>query len=88
MTAEMELDPDKRVNRIKKLMDCQSDSELARRLETQQPQIARWRRGEFSKSMARLIDYLLLIISRLKREINKLKKENKTLKQQDKSNDK
>lgn len=81
MSKEKGIDPEKRVERIKRLLDCESDSELARRLETQQPQIARWKRGEFSKSMARLVDYLLLIISRLKRETNELKKEIKTLKQ-------
>lgn len=42
------IDPEKRVDRIKKMLDCKSDSELARRLETKQPQIARWKRREFS----------------------------------------
>lgn len=74
--------PEKRVDRIKRLLECESDTELAARLGTQQPQIARWRKGNFSKSVAKLVDDMLLIISRLKREINKLKKEIKTLKEQ------
>jgi hypothetical protein len=81
MPRKRVVDPDKMVDRIKKLLDCESDSDLARRLETQQPQIARWRRGEFSKSMGKLVDYLLLIISRMRREINRLKKEIEALKQ-------
>lgn len=80
MSKEKATDPEKRVERIKQLLDCESDSELARRLETQQPQIARWKRGEFSKSMARLVDYLLSDVSRLKREIQRLEKEIKTIK--------
>jgi transposase len=81
MPRKRVVDPDKMVDRIKRLLDCESDSDLARRLETQQPQIARWRRGEFSKSMGKLVDYLLLIISRMRREINELEKEIQTLKQ-------
>lgn len=76
--------PEKRVERIKRLLDCESDSELARLLETKQPQIARWKRGEFSNSMAKLVDLLFLIISRLKRETNKLKKEIDAIKQSQK----
>jgi predicted transcriptional regulator len=80
MLKQKPLDPEKRIERIKRLLDCKSDSELARRLELKQPQIARWKRGEFSKSMAMLVDYLLSIISGLKREITKLKKENASIK--------
>jgi hypothetical protein len=66
---------EKRVDRIRRLLGCKSDVELAKKLETQQPQISRWRRGELSKSMVRLIDELVSTIGALKREKNRLKKE-------------
>lgn len=80
MTKEKAIDPEKRVDQIKRLLDCKSDSELARQLEALQPQIGRWKRGEISNSMANLVDRLLSITSSLKREIVRLKREIKTLK--------
>ena len=68
-------DNDRRIKRIRSLLNCDSDVELAKRLDTNQPQISRWRRGGFARSTAALIDALLLIISRRQREINQLKEE-------------
>ena len=59
---------DKRMDRIRKLLHCKTDVELAEYLETNQPQISRWRNTGFHRSTAKLLDSLLAIISKLKRE--------------------
>jgi tRNA(Phe) wybutosine-synthesizing methylase Tyw3 len=66
---------EKRIDKFKKLLGCKKDIELAKLLETQQPQIARWRRGGIRKSMASVIDVFNKTVSRNKRKINSLKKE-------------
>lgn len=82
---------EKRIDKLKRLLGCKTDVELAKLLGSQQPQIARWRRGELRKSMASLIDVLLGAVSKQKREINRLKKElgelNKTCGDEDNPDD-
>lgn len=72
---------EKRMLRIRKLLGCKKDTELAKKLKTNQPQISRWRNTGFHESTTILLDHLLLIISRQKRELNRLKKELAELKQ-------
>lgn len=64
-----------RIDKLRKLLGCKTDVELAKLLGSHQPQIARWRRGELRKSMASLIDVFNSTLSRHKREINRLKKQ-------------
>lgn len=66
---------EKRIDKLRRLLGCKTDVELAKLLGSQQPQIARWRRGELRKSMVSLIDVLIGTVSGQKREINRLKKE-------------
>lgn len=70
----MPTDNDLRMDRIRKLLDCETDVELAKALGTTQPRISRWRNVGFYKSTAELIDVLLTIINRQKKEIASLKK--------------
>ena len=72
---------DRRMDRIRKLLNCMTDVELAKYLATNQPQISRWRNIGFHRSTAKLLDRLLAIISKLKRESAGLKKEIKALRQ-------
>jgi hypothetical protein len=74
-------DNDRRMNRIRNLLQCKTDVELAQLLETNQPQISRWRNTGFPHSTAKLLDSLLAIVSKLKREVVGLKKEIKSQKQ-------
>ena len=65
----------KRIDRIRRLFGCRTDSELGELLGTQQPQIARWRKGDVAKTTASLIDGLLSLISKRNGEISRLKRE-------------
>jgi transcriptional regulator with XRE-family HTH domain len=65
---------DKRVDRIRKLLGCKTDIDLAARLGTNQPQISRWRHKGLPPSTTALIDSLLGVITQLIREISLLRK--------------
>ena len=68
------------IDRIKKLSGCTRDIDLAKLLDTNQPQISRWRNKGFHESTRTVIDFLLSIISKQKRELSKIKKELNELK--------
>ncbi len=78
----MPIDHNKRLNRIRKLLGLKTDVELADLIEAKQPQLSRWRKAGFSMSTGNLLDELVALISKLKREVTKLKKENKSLRQE------
>ena len=68
------MENEKRIDKIQKLLSCSSISELAKKLNTHQPNVSRWRKKGFYPSTASLIDALLKVIATQKREINKLKR--------------
>jgi hypothetical protein len=78
---------DRRMNRLRRYLGCRTDSELAAKIDAKQPQISRWRTTGFPRSTGELVDKLIKIISKSKREITQLKKEIKALKQAPDEND-
>ena len=65
-----------RIKKIRTLLVCDTDVELAKKLGTNQPQISRWRNvGFHGAATSALVDALLGIISKLMAEVKNLKKE-------------
>lgn len=69
----------RRINRLKKLMGCNTDVEFAAFLKVNQPQVSRWKSVGFHESTAKIIDHLLSIIADQKKEIRMLKKKRREL---------
>ncbi|BBO86729.1 hypothetical protein DSCO28_72950 (plasmid) [Desulfosarcina ovata subsp. sediminis] len=65
---------DDRINKIRRILHVKTDAELSGKLNTNQPQISRWRRVGFARSTEALIDYLIGLIADLKSENRKLRK--------------
>ena len=76
----MPMDNAKRMDRIRRLLGCSTDSELAEKLGTNQPQVSRWRKTGFYGSTQGLVDALLAVVGRLTKEVAALEKENARLK--------
>lgn len=70
-----ELSNEQRMKRIKGLAGVKEYQDLAPLFGTNQPQISRWKSSGFAGSVNFVIDFLLSVISKQKREINKLKKQ-------------
>jgi hypothetical protein len=73
------LSKNERIDRIRQLAEIKSDTELAKLLESNQPQISRWRNTGHHQSTANLIDFLLSIISNQKKEIDDLNNKLRTI---------
>lgn len=76
----MATDNEKRVEMLLKIAGVTKFGELAKIFKTNQPQISRWKINGFHGCTNEVIDFLLSVISKQKREINELKKEIKSLK--------
>ncbi len=48
-----------RVEKLKALSGCKTDLELAEFFGTTQPQVSRWKRVGFDKSIRKIIDFLI-----------------------------
>ncbi len=73
-------DNEKRVERMKKVLRCKRDIELAKRLNQYPPNITRWKKRGFYPSTASLIDELLNEYFDLDERFKKLKNELKAMK--------
>ncbi len=63
-----------RMDRVRKLLGCETDVEIEERLEINQPRMSRWRNVGFHKSTAALFDALLSKVDQLRKEILELKR--------------
>jgi hypothetical protein len=68
-------DNEERVQRIKEMLGCQTDTELAERIKSHPPNITRWKRRGFYPIVANLIDEMIKVNLDLRQQITALSKE-------------
>jgi hypothetical protein len=66
---------EERVQRIKEMLGCQTDIELAERIKSHPPNITRWKKRGFYPIVANLIDEMIKVNLDLRQQITALSKE-------------